>query len=477
VIGKQDRWQEDLFVAGPLSSLIPEDHILKRVDAILDLSWLAALVKDTYCADNGRRSIDPEAALRLMLAGFFEGITQDRKLMRQAQVNLAMRWFAGYRLHESLPDHSSLTRIRQRWGENRFKQIFQRIVQQCVDAGLVGGKTVHIDATLIRADVSWESLVQIHTDKVLEENPPAEDKPTGGPGRRRTRKPKPQKRSTTDPDASMTTSCRTFHMEPSYKQHDAVDDQCGIIVDIEVTTGQANEGNQLPQQIERIETNTGQKPQVVTADKGYAHAANYSHLEQEQIEAIIPPQTTKKRPHCIPSCRFKYDAKHRIVKCPAQQVLTYSSTSEKGDIYRADSKDCRTCPLRQRCFGLKARCRTILIVPGYEALLRARRTHAGKKERRKALYTRHRWRVEGIHGEAKTQHGLRRAARRGLWNVAIQAYLTAVVMNLKRLAAVLLCFLRFLGYEFTKNDFQNRQSMVEKRNYTKTNKILLRQAA
>ena len=90
MIGNQQRWQEDLFVAGPLSSLIPEDHILKRVDVILDLSWLPELVKDTYCSDNGRPSIDPEAALRLMLAGFFEGITGDRKLMRQAQVNLAM---------------------------------------------------------------------------------------------------------------------------------------------------------------------------------------------------------------------------------------------------------------------------------------------------------------------------------------------------------------------------------------------------
>jgi hypothetical protein len=87
VIGRQERWQEDLFVACPLSSLVPDDHILKRVDAILDLSWL--------------------------------------------------------------PDHSSLTRIRQRWGMERFKQIFQRIVRPGVDAGLVGGKTVHIDATLI----------------------------------------------------------------------------------------------------------------------------------------------------------------------------------------------------------------------------------------------------------------------------------------------------------------------------------------
>ncbi len=476
MIGKQDRWQEDLFVAGPLSALIPEDHILKRVDAILDLSWLSALVKSTYCTDNGRRSIDPEAALRLMLAGFFEGITQDRKLMRQAQVNLAMRWFAGYRLHESLPDHSSLTRIRQRWGAERFKQIFQRIVKQCVDAGLVGGKTVHIDATLIRADVSWESLVEIHTDTVLEENT-TEDEPTGGPGRSRTRKPRPQKRSTTDPDATLTTSCKTFHMEPSYKQHGAVDDQCGIIVDIDVTTGQANEGNQLPEQIERIKANVGQKPQVVTADKGYAHGVNYDHLEQTQMEAIIPPSPLTPRSGCIPSCRFKYDARHRVVTCPAKQKLTWRGTTEKGDIYRTEVKTCQGCPLRQRCFSKDARCRTILIGPGYEALVRARRVHARRDERYKALYIRHRWRVEGMHGQAKTQHGLRRAARRGLWNVAIQAYLTAVVINLKRLAAVLLHFLRIIAWDFLMKSLFDEHRSLEQEIVRKTDAILWKRAA
>jgi transposase len=464
VIGKQERWQEDLFVAGPLSSLVPDDHILKRVDAILDLSWLPELVKDTYCSDNGRRSIDPESALRLMLAGFFEGVVHDRKLMRQAQVNLAMRWFAGYRLHESLPDHSSLTRIRQRWGTERFKQIFQRIVRQCVDAGLVGGKTVHIDATLIRADVSWESLVQIHTDKVLEENDSTEDEPTDGRGRPRTRQPKPQKRSTTDPDATMTTSSHSFHMEPFFKQHGAVDDQCGIIVDIDVTTGQVNEGKQLADQLERIEANTGQKLLTATADKGYAHGVNYEHLEQQQIEAVIPPQTSPSKSSCVPSSRFKYDAKHRVVICPAKRKLTYRGTSEKGDTYRAETKDCQQCPLRQRCFSKDARSRTILIVPGYEALLRARRIHARGDERRKALYTRHRWRVEGVHGEAKTQHGLRRAARRGLWNVAIQAYLTAVVMNLKRLAAVLLCFLQLSDRYFAgKRILRDRSNFKQKK--------------
>ena len=83
MIGNQDRWQEDLFVAGPLSSLIPADHILNQVDQVLDLSWLREEVAQSYCSDNGRPSIDPEAAVRLMLAGFSEGIVHDRKLMRQ----------------------------------------------------------------------------------------------------------------------------------------------------------------------------------------------------------------------------------------------------------------------------------------------------------------------------------------------------------------------------------------------------------
>jgi transposase len=114
MIGKQDRKQRHLFIAGDIDQFIPEDHILRRVDRILDLTWLREEVRESYCEDNGRPGIDPEAAVRLMLAGFFHGVVHDRKLMREAQVNLALRWFAGYSLEEKLPDHSSLSRIRQR---------------------------------------------------------------------------------------------------------------------------------------------------------------------------------------------------------------------------------------------------------------------------------------------------------------------------------------------------------------------------
>jgi transposase len=433
MLGTQKRWQEDLFVAGPLSSLIPDDHILKQVDKVLDLSWLRKKVSDLYCQTNGRPGIDPEAAVRLMLAGFFQGIVHDRKLMREAQVNIAIRWFAGYRLDEKLPDHSSLTKIRQRWGADRFKQIFQKTVRLCIDANLVNGETVHVDATLIRADVSWESLTTEHAETVVKENDLEAGKNQKRRGPRKSA-PKPMKRSTTDPEATMTTSSHTRRMEPFYKQHGAVDDAYGVIVDVDITTGQASEGSQLLEQIERIEENTGRKIQTLSADSGYAHGKNYKYLEEKGIDAIIPPQKEHSKPRRIPTRRFKYDAKNKIVKCPAGKILTRRTENKQGWIYRATAHDCRNCRLRKRCMSETSASRTIMISNGYEAMLRARRRHRKPDKKFRKTYSRHYWQIEGMHGEAKTQHGLRRAVRRGLANVAIQAYLTAAVINLKRLA-------------------------------------------
>jgi len=244
MIGRQNREQRTLFIVGDIDQLIPEDHILKRVDRILDLKWLREEVRECYCEDNGRPGIDPEAAVRLMLAGFFHGIVHDRKLMREAQVNLAIRWFSGYGLEDVLPDHSSLSRIRERWGAERFKKIFQRTVKACIEKGLVSGETVHIDATLIRADVSRESITEKHAETVVAENE-VEDSQMKRPGRPRSRERHPKKVSVTDPDATLVTPRKDFHLEPCFKQHTSVDDKAGVIVDVDLRTGEDNEGRRL----------------------------------------------------------------------------------------------------------------------------------------------------------------------------------------------------------------------------------------
>ncbi|TGT92962.1 transposase, partial [Mesorhizobium sp. M5C.F.Ca.ET.164.01.1.1] len=283
MLGRKERDQLELFMTGSLRQLIPDDHILARVDRVLDLSWLRDEVANLYCTDNGRPGIDPEVAVRLILAGFLLGIVHDRRLMREAQVNIAIRWFVGYGLHEALPDHSSLTRIRRRWGEERFHRIFESTVQACIDAKIAKGEVIHVDASLIRADVSWDSLALRHLEAVSAANADEEA------AIRKSRKTgKFKKVCITDPDASMATNARNRRLEPAYKQQTIVDDLRGVVLDVAVTTGEINEGQMIVERIEAAMVSTGLSVSTVTADAGYAYAKVFGALERRGIDALIP---------------------------------------------------------------------------------------------------------------------------------------------------------------------------------------------
>lgn len=427
MLGRKERGQLELFITGSLRDLVPDDHVLVRVDHVLDLSWLPSEVAGLYCADNGRPGIDPEVAVRLMLAGFLLGIVHDRRLMREAQVNLAIRWFIGYALHEALPDHSSLTRIRQRWGEDVFRRVFTRVVRQCQSAGLVSAETVHIDASLIRANVSMDALVSRHLDAVGEANDAERDARTSG---------KFKKLCRTDPDATMATSSKA-PLRPAYKQHTAVDDREGVVVDVEIVTGEEHDTGRFGERLDAIEETLGRAPDRITADSVYGAGRIYAVLEDRRIEAVIPPLRAPRRKGArgFPSERFKVDPHHDVVRCPAKRRLSPRNGTKSGRWYRADRRDCARCPLKAQCLPQGAPSRRVHIVTNHAAILRARRKRAAWGQDEHAIYARHRWRVEGAHGTAKTLHGLARAIRRGLENMKIQALMTAIAMNLKKLAA------------------------------------------
>jgi transposase len=433
MLGRKERRQPELFVVGSLRQLLPDDHVLVRVDRVLDLEWLRAEVAELYDTDMGRPGIDPEVAVRLMLAGFLLGIVHDRRLLREAQVNLAIRWFCGYGLHEALPDHSSLTRIRQRWGAGRFRRIFERTVRTCIDAGIAKGEVVHIDASLIRANVSWESLAVRHVEAVGREN----EAPADETAKTSRQTGKFKKVCTTDPDASMATTARNRRLEPAYKQHSVVDDERGVILDVEVTTGELNEGQIVESRIDATMGTTGVPIMIATADAGYAYAKVYGALERRGIEAVIPPKAEPIRSP-VPMRRFRYDARNDIVKCPRGKILLPQRPVKHGRFFYAKARDCGRCDLAALCLSKGRLNKAIVIGHDYPALLRARRRRERWSDDDRRLYQRHRWRSEGFHGEAKTWHGLARAVRRGLENMRIQALLTAAAINLKRLAAFLL---------------------------------------
>jgi len=146
-----------LFTETNLEALVPADNFYRRLEGCLDLSFVRDLVRECY-EEGGRPSIDPVVFFKLHLIAFFEGITSERRLMETAAVNLAHHWYLGYDLDEPLPDHSSLSKIRSRYGVEAFQRFFERIVELCMEAGLVEGEELYFDATRVEADASMDSL-------------------------------------------------------------------------------------------------------------------------------------------------------------------------------------------------------------------------------------------------------------------------------------------------------------------------------
>src|SRR6185503_21162338 len=154
-----------------LEDLVPPDHFYRHLERTLDLSFVRDLVRDAY-ADSGRPSIDPVVFFRLQLVMFFEGLRSERQLMQVVADRLSLRWYLGYDLAEPLPDHSSLSRIRERYGLAVFRRFFEAIVEQCREAGLVWGKELYFDATQVKATASLDSIaprfaVEAHLDELF----------------------------------------------------------------------------------------------------------------------------------------------------------------------------------------------------------------------------------------------------------------------------------------------------------------------
>jgi hypothetical protein len=210
----------------------------------------------------------------------------------------------------------------------------------------------------------------------------------------------------------------------------------GVIVDVEVTTGETNEGRVVIERIDAAAATTGGKVKTVTADAGYAYGKVYGDLERRGIDPVIPAKAEPIR-SAVPLRRFRYDAKHDLLRCPRGKILRPTRRVEHGRFFYSKARDCSRCSLASLCLSKGRANKAVVVSDDHPALLRARRRRLRWSEEDRRLYQRHRWRSEGFHGEAKTWHGLARAVRRGLQNTRIQALLTAAAINLKRLAAAL----------------------------------------
>lgn len=388
-----------MMLLPPLESFIPEDHYLRRLDRVLDLSFVHDTVRDHYCQDNGRPSVDPEVIVRLFLIQALDGIRHVRELMRQVQVNLAYRWFIGYGLNETLPDHSTLSRALNRFGDDVFNEVFKRSIHQCQSSGLIEGRILHVDATTIRADLDRNRV----------------DRP-----------------DSPDPDA------RYGHfpnkkLEPGYKQHTVADGKARVVLGVSVTPANATEHDHAVAVIDDAVANIGSVPEAVCGDAAYASGENCQKLSDRGIRLISPPPKVKSPGGKYYTTEaFKYDEQQDVFICPAGSILTYIGRVKgrpKQRLYAGLRSVCRNCPLKDHC--TKSSRRQLKVSFNHAALIRLRAD--SKTDSFKHIYQSRAPVIEGIFGEAKQWHGLRRAWRRGLRKMMVQSLLIATVINFKRL--------------------------------------------
>jgi len=448
-MGHQNEQRELMIAPVNIFSVIPQDHIVRKLNKILDLSFVRKEVAGFY-GQKGQEGVDPVVIMKMMLLLFLDDHKSERQLVREIPLRIDYLYFLGYELGEVIPNHSVLSKARKRWGSEVFVSLFSRTVEQCLKAGLIDGRKLHMDGSLVRADASLNSVVQITLEKLDEEA----DKTTSSNEQEKPPKDKvlvnERFRVETDPEATLVRHGKGKSL-PSYKVHRGIDDQCGVITAVETTTGAIAESEKLTDLVEQHQKLTNQKPKAVVGDSGYGTTQNFIAMAQVGIRSHMADlrlkQNNARQKGIYHADTFKYDQVKDRYRCKAGRYLTrHHDVKDRGYAeYRTQQGVCANCRFESLCTRAKAG-RTLKRYENQELLDRARRQSHGpaaKKDRQKR-----KWMMEGNFGRGAVEHGMKRARWRGLERQRVQDLLICAIQNLKILIRKGPCWLKNLANSY-----------------------------
>jgi len=440
MMGRQTGDQSRLFYTFNLDELIPERHLLRRINPIVTrvLAELREKLQPFYSAI-GRPSIDPELMLRMLIIGYCYGIRFERKLCEEVELHLAYRWFCRLDLDDKVPDHStfSINRHGRFRDSDILRRLFEAVAKACMDAGLVKGEGFAVDASVMEADASryhgkapdeidW-SAPERQTRAVSEflaglddDDPHADRTP-------------PKVISPTDPCSAWTAKANK-RVQFGYGLNYLIDIEYAVIVDVEATPARTyDEVRATRTMIERTEHRLGLKPERLLADTAYGTGKFLGWLVGAGITPHIPVWEKALRDDgTFSRSDFSFDKERNEYRCPNGKALRTTGRVHDGRtiLYRASKRDCDPCPLKARCcpnvtwrkvprdVNEEARdlARALMKTPEYER----------SRDERK--------RVEMRFAHLKTHHRFERMRLRGLSGARDEFHLAAIVQNLKTLA-------------------------------------------
>jgi transposase len=441
MMGRLNQDQRQLFYSFCLEDVVPEDHRVREIAAVLDLSWVHAELAPYY-SPLGRPSIDPVLMIRMLIVGYVFAIRSERLLCREVKVNLAYRWFCGLSIEDKIPDHSVFSRARtERFRESAiFRRVFERVVQACIAAGLVGGEGFAVDASLIAADANKQRSIPGHdwnknrdpqtADRAVKEYLATLDDAAFGAASDVT----PKFVSQSDPAAQWTGAMRgpAFF---AYADNYLIDVKFGVIMDVEASRAirQAEVGA-AKTMIERTEERFGLKPERLAADTAYGSAPTLDWLVNEKNIAPHIPVIDKSRREDGTFSRedFAFDKERDIYTCPAGKTLTTTRRvmNDEQLFYRASKRDCDVCPFKMRCCPKEPSRKVPRSI--YEDARDVARALSKTKVYEQSC--RERKRIEMLFAHLKRILRLDRLRLRGPRGAQDEFTLAAIAQNLRRLA-------------------------------------------
>ena len=431
-----------------LESLVPQDHLLRKIEAVIDFSFIHDRVAGLYCLDNGRPPLDPTLMFKALFIGYLFGVRSERQLVREIEVNVAYRWFLRLKLTDPVFDASTLSQNRRRrFNDTSVAQdIFDHIVEQAIGHGLVDGTVLYTDSTHLKANANkgkydlamvaksrsdyWADL-----DAAIDEDRAAHGKASLKP-KERTPAEKETKVSRTDPDSGY----MVREGKPKgffYLDHRTVDGRHAIITDTFATPASIHDSvvylGRLDRQRQRFDFDV----QAVGLDAGYATAGIAKGLIDRDILGVTGYRNpTPPKPGMMRKTRYVYERQADGYRCPNGQLLTYATTDRNGyRHYKSDPAICRACPLLAACTSNANAVRTItrhVWQDEREEVDQRRLTPWGK-----AIYKRRKETVERSFADAKQLFGHRYARFRTLVRVRCQCLLAAAAQNIKKIALIL----------------------------------------
>lgn len=427
-----------------IEALVPEDHLLRKIDCCIDLGFIREKTKPLYCENNGRPCIDPVMLFKMIFVGYLFGIRSERRLIDEIKVNVAYRWFIGLKLTDPVPHHSTISQNRRRRfnGTDIFQEIFDEIVIRVTRHGMIEGKELFTDSTFLKASASRGKYtvqkVSRSTRRYIDELNKAVDEDRKEHGKRPlkekdiAKEEKEARVSTTEPDAGY--MVRDGKPEGFfYLDHRTVDGKFNMITDVYVTPGNVHDSIPYIDRLERQVTRFGFEVEQVALDAGYLTNPICHELKEKGIFAVIAHRRFHPKRGFFHKWQFFYDPLTDTYTCPAGGTLCYATTSRDGyRHYKSNPTICKGCPNLTKCTDAKNHTKVITrhVWEADKEWVRENRL----SEKGKVLYKRRSITIERSFADAKELHGLRYARMRGVSKVKEQCLMIAIAQNIKKMA-------------------------------------------